>query len=266
MTPDDLTAAGLRYLEAGLPIIALTEKLPNPAIHPKKADGQGGLNNPFRGSEPVTAIDWRGRSSTYDWPQAAAHPDTTGVGIPIPPHMAVVDIDGEEGAASFRRLVPEIPYTAVAKTARGLHLWFCSPHPHRSAKLGEKLDLKAHGGYVAAPPSRHPDGPIYEWLVPLVNDFGLAQVDWLPDAIEDLLELRSAIPPIAPENKSGTLDGLVRHLKTTEEGNRNDALYWAACSARDDGFTLAEALTELVPAVSLPAFEAKRTIRSAYRA
>jgi hypothetical protein len=61
------------------------------------------------------------------------------------------------------------------------------------------------------------------------------------------------------------MDGLVTHLQRQVEGNRNGALYWAACCAREDGFTLPEALSELAPASGLPVREAKRTIQSAFR-
>lgn len=259
----DLAAAGAEYLRAGLSIIALTGKAPNGRFHPH------GLKEPYAGE-----------SNIGNWELAARHRDTTGVGLVIPEHLVVVDIDGEEGAVEFRRLVGAVPETAVARTARGLHLWFVSPHQHRSTKLGPKLDLKGAGGYVCGPPSVHPGDPesglepgfVYHWLDPLVVDVAgttACQVDWLPDFIEEVLAERKAHVRLAVGSGGGSMKGLADHLAAQGEGNRNAALYWAACVARDDGHALGDALSTLAEAAmsaGLDRREAVRTIRSAYRA
>jgi hypothetical protein len=251
----DLYEAGLGYLRASLSIIALTGKAPNGAIHVHGL--KDALSND---SVPGTTY------AEVDWEKACKHAQTTGVGIVIPEHLCVVDIDGEEGAAAFQRLAgARVPDTAIAKTSRGLHLWFLSPQVVRSTKLAEKLDLKGLGGYVCAPPSVHPDtGKQYEWLVPLVNEHGIVSADWLPEAIEEIVAERSQIFSVPRAIHGGSIDGLVRHLERQVEGNRNGALFWAACSARDDGTPIEVALTRLVPASGLPVPEARRTIQSAY--
>lgn len=108
---------------------------------------------------------------------------TTGIGIVIPALTVVVDIDGENGAQAWRRIVGErdfIPTTPVARTARGLHIWFITAGQLHSITVEPGLDLKALGGYVAAPPSVHPSGARYQWLTPLVVDGRIAGVDFLP--------------------------------------------------------------------------------------
>lgn len=275
----DLLEAAAEYLNAGLPIIALAGKQPNTEKHKR------GLTEPISGS--VDGDEDLGILREY-----FEHPDTTGIGLVIPEHLVVVDIDGEEGARQWRDLVgPDAvtPDTAVAKTGRGLHLWFWTPRIQGSAKLGPKLDLKGRGGYVAAPPSRHPDGHIYEWLDPLVID-GRIMVDALPDPIERKLAVADQIRDefhverpvytlyqltlegrkfrLHTESCPPPIDGLVKFLAESVEGNRNNALAWAALQARDEGVTLEVAMRDLggaAQAAGLSAQEVRTTIRSAYR-
>ena len=253
-----LVGAAREYLLAGLSVIALSGKQPNVQIHKR------GLNQALSG-RPESTEDDRVIETVF------THPETTGIGLVVPSHLVVVDVDGEEGARAWRELVGEVdlmPETPVAKTARGLHVWFLSPRPHRPTILGSKLDLKGPGGYVAAPPSLHPSGFVYEWLVPLVVDGMIRGMEWLPQFVEDLLLQRTKLDryevPVTHAAEGGSLKGLVRSVKHGEEGNRNHLLYWAACAARDSGFSLSEALDQLASASTLPSVEARRTVRSAY--
>ncbi len=251
----DLYEAGIGYLRAGLSILALTGKAPNGAFHPK-------------GATPAWLPFAPGDEAR--WQKACNHAQTSGVGLIIPEHLCVVDVDGEEGAVSLQELIgPLSDRGGVARTGRGLHLWFQSPYVIPSMKLAPKLEIKGHGGYVAAPPSMHPDlGVRYEWLWPLVNEHGVVEADWLPEAIEGIYELRQEASPLAFEVHGGSIDSLAQHLKRQEPGGRNDTLYWAACRARDEGTPLAEALASLSAAAlaaGLTKRETTSTIRSAYR-
>jgi hypothetical protein len=255
----ELVEAGFAYLRAGLSIIALSGKAPNGAIH------RHGLKEPF-----IVTDQSKFEAVSFDWSQACAHPATTGVGIVIPDHLCVVDIDGEEGAVALAGLIGSaVPDVPIARTANGLHLWFLSPHVVRSFPLAHKLDMRGSGSYVAAPPSLHPTGVRYTWLDPILRD-GVMWVDWLPEPLEAIVTVRAnPIPParelVLPDANGGrSIEGLVKHLRGQEPGNRNAALYWAACCARDDGVALATALAELAPAAGLPIREAARTIQSAY--
>lgn len=247
---DPVALAGLDYLRAGLSIIALVGKTPNGLIH------RHGLKDPFQGAD-----------AEEGWLKAAAHPDTTGCGLVLMPHFVVIDIDGEEGRVAFRALVghEELPETAVAKTARGWHLWYATPQVGKNLKLAEKLDMKGPGGYVAAPPSVHPTGFVYQWLDPFVRDGNLS-CDWLPAPIEQVLAERSQVFVAPAWTRGGSIDSLAKHLAGQPEGNRNACLYWASATARDSGIDLLTTLSALVPASALPVTEAERTVRSAFRA
>lgn len=82
--------------------------------------------------------------------------------------MLVVDLDGEEGIRNFRNLRMKFntpaPMTPTAKTGGGgYHIYF---QPVEGAKnsvaLVPKVDIRAHSGYVIAPPSRTLKGG-YSW-------------------------------------------------------------------------------------------------------
>jgi predicted XRE-type DNA-binding protein len=61
-----------------------------------------------------------------------------------------------------------IPETPIAETARGRHYYFHLPNAHiRSvAGIADGLDIRAEGGYVVSPPSLHPTGKRYNWVIP----------------------------------------------------------------------------------------------------
>jgi len=75
--------------------------------------------------------------------------------------------------------------TYRVRTARGVHVYIRLPQATRTRSLQEhKIDIKAGGGYVLAPPSVHPDGTSYtspDSLAPIVFVETLSTI--LPAAI-----------------------------------------------------------------------------------
>jgi hypothetical protein len=255
----DLVSAAREYLSAGLDIIALTGKTPNTMWHPH------GLNNAVYGHSE--------NQDDEDLLRQLLAPPTTGIGIVIRHPYLVVDVDGEEGAEALANLLGTyvLDATAVAATARGLHIWYSDVTPRRSTQLGPKLDVKGVGGYVVAPPSLHPSGAVYQWLRPLVVDGSIVPVLELPDALREMFrrhdviteDARVTMPPGAMR-----IEFLVRYLRSCNPGARNNVLFWCANRARENGFSQAEALAALVPAakeVGLQDAESRNAIYSAYR-
>lgn len=77
--------------------------------------------------------------------------------------LVVVDGDKLEVA---RKWWKDHPSPLVSKTGKGVHMCYRHPHveiPNRQGFV-DGLDLRGDGGYVIAPPSKHPDGKPYEWL------------------------------------------------------------------------------------------------------
>lgn len=270
-----LADAAAEYLSNGWAIIALSGKAPNGKLHPQ------GLHNAMEGV-PETPEDYSLIDTHF------LDPETTGIGLVLPEHVVVVDIDGEDGAAAWKEMVGDlfVPENAVAKTGKGLHLWYTTVLPINKVSFGPHLDLKGLGGYVAVPPSQHPSGATYEWIVPL-GKFGDPMYG-IPDAVTARIAERAALeaevkserPAVVRDLDLAVLpkvyrlapptigSGILEKVAESKPGNRNAALYWAACCAYEDGVALKAALPALVEAAheaGLDAREARQTIRSAYR-
>jgi len=71
--------------------------------------------------------------------------------------MVVVDVDGDEGDAAFRRLCAEqnfMPETLTATTGRGRHHYFAHPGvevPNSARTVADGVDVRGDGGYIVAP-------------------------------------------------------------------------------------------------------------------
>ena len=81
---------------------------------------------------------------------------------------------------------------------------------------------------------------------------------------------RMPASPFRQPSRTGVLSGLVATVESAQEGNRNQALLWAARAACADGIPLGDALGPLTEAYAAAqgdggARQAEATIRSAYR-
>jgi len=194
-----------------------------------------------RGKRPCTRHGFKDASADagtidYWWRTEPA----ANVGLPTGPASALVlDIDPRAGG-DIGDLPGELPYTPMALTGgKGWHVLFECPDLNCPRSVGPGLDIKAVGGYIVAPPSIHPSGERYRWLVtPLQAD--LAPVpEWLLD------RLRQPDPPPAPRpprprGDATTEDRIalaIRYLSRVpggpqgsgEHGGRDRRTYAAAC-------------------------------------
>jgi Bifunctional DNA primase/polymerase, N-terminal/AAA domain/Primase C terminal 1 (PriCT-1) len=95
--------------------------------------------------------------------------------------LCVVDCDNEEGKALLKEYGH--PVTPMASTSKGTHLYFWRPSGDlpTSVRFAPGLDLKADGGYVAAPPTGG-----REWIIH-PSECGLAE---LPEWVLERVRLR----------------------------------------------------------------------------
>lgn len=154
--------------------------------------------------------------------------------------LVVLDVDpahgGDETLEALTRAEGALPATlAVATGGRGRHYYFSAPGAKlgndAGRALGPGLDVRADGGIVIAPPTRHLSGRRYEWA-----DGPLAP---LPAWIAARLE-RAAPPPMAPDRAVPELSaGASRYgaaalaeegaaVARAAEGSRNHTLNRAA--------------------------------------
>jgi len=88
-------------------------------------------------------------------------------GIPTGNGLAVVDVDGPEGAAAVGELEQSglvLPPTLLVHTNRGAHRYYWTEVEIRNSTslLAEHVDVRGTGGYVVAPGSIHPAGGAYK--------------------------------------------------------------------------------------------------------
>jgi hypothetical protein len=182
--------------------------------------------------------------------------------------LAVVDIDPRNGG----RLDPTLmtPTAAVATGGGGWHLYYRHPGVHLAGKLPTHpgVDIKADGGYVVAPPSRHPaTGRRYRWV-------GSHPVSEMPAALTTACQP----PPAPPSTPSPTRRGggisspdalLAAHLGAVArapKGRRRTTLYGAARGVArmvaTAAITRADAIAALTTA-GIAAGQTEREIRAA---
>ena len=79
-------------------------------------------------------------------------------------NLVVFDLDSED-AVDYANKRGGFPNTPKAKTGKGYHLYMQHPGFDVRNKVNSnlKIDIRADGGYVAAPPSIHFSGHQYSW-------------------------------------------------------------------------------------------------------
>ena len=149
-----LLDAALRYARLGWRVIPLRPRDKRPLL----ADWQNKAT-----CDPLTVKGWWRR-----WPDA-----NIGIATGVGSGVFVLDVDGKNGGFDALEALEDsnglLPITATALTGGGgRHYYFRLPKGYairnNVGKLGAGLDVRGDGGYVAAPPSVHPNGKIYIWL------------------------------------------------------------------------------------------------------
>lgn len=175
-----------------------------------------------RGKRPL--VKWEPYQQTAPLPEEvetwwSQWPDAN-VALVLGRGTFAVDLDGGHDAQAllFAKgiLLPGAPRS---KTAHGAHVFLAGSVPDRVGLLstnGKKPQVDIRGvGYVVAPPSIHPDGPSYEWIVPLTAT--------LPPAPPELLALIQHPPMIASDIAIGGSGWVAELLAGVPEGQRDHA-------------------------------------------
>lgn len=218
-------------------------------------------------TDPGQVADWWAR-----WPQA-------NIGLATGDHVEVVDVDHRPAGSGFVPLerartagLTERWACIVRTPSWGLHLYYpVQPgRPQRSwAEASVHVDFRGTGGYVLVPPSRivAADG---EWhgyeLIATGRD--AHPIDAV--ALRTLLRPRRRPRPTPTGPRAGDVDGrrLATWLASQPEGNRNQALFWAACRYAEQHLPEDQAhelLGVAAQRAGLSETETITTIRSAYR-
>jgi len=118
----------------------------------------------------------------------------TGIGIVTGriSNMFVLDVDpkkgGQESLGRLQMKCGTLPDTLRVRTGGGgQHFYFCMPQGIEIRNAADLqgypgLDIRGNGGYVAAPPSKHPSGKRYRWDTSGAEDPAEAP-QWLIDLV-----------------------------------------------------------------------------------
>jgi putative DNA primase/helicase len=152
--------------------------------------------------------------------------------------IVVVDLDIKSGGLEAWAELLDINGAVDTLEARtgtgGGHLYFKAPSvalKNSAGAIKRGIDTRADGGYVVAPPSRHPNGQLYEWVR------GVPPVD-LPAWLLSLCPRRSG-PPTASLTVPGSAGPIVA-------GARNVTLTSLAGTMRRRGMVQAAILAALM--------------------
>nr|WP_236075591.1 bifunctional DNA primase/polymerase [Streptomyces coffeae] len=185
--------------------------------------------------------------------------------------------NGTDGPAALARLAREhgftVPRTVTVLTpGGGRHLWLSGPPgltvANSAGRLAPGIDIRGSGGYLVGPGSAAAHGSYR--LAPGSPVWTPAPV---PPALLRLLRppsparLRASSGRRPSERPPAALTALVRFVRESREGQRNDRLFWAACRAYETGAgaQLAPDLVQAAVDIGLTCREARATVASAAR-
>lgn len=181
--------------------------------------------------------------------------------------VVVIDVDiGSEWADSY----PHAPTLTSLTGSGGTH------HIYKAvagedirnsvSKIAHKVDVRANGGYIVIPPSHYIEDKKYKWLQ-------RSPIQPLPAVLLELILSKQSIipahPPTITNFHNATNPNLSKATKEllahgAPEGQRNSALFSAACDMAGNSIPQVEAEALLSVAIGLPPNEVKRTVASAY--
>lgn len=248
--------AALRYAHAGIPVFPCVPDGKRPLTEHGFHDAT---------TDPAQLREWFAR-----WP-------TANLAIPTgAPGYDVLDVDVRGDATGWRahNQAREAGLTAgwthaVRTPSSGLHLYYPGSEQRSSTVPTRHLDFRGVGGYVVVPPS-HVRADSY------AGDYTLIARNDQPSQTLDWVAVRRLVAPVtAPASQpslasaaaaeASVAEWLARWLTGQGEGNRNQALFWAACRGAERGVTDTRQLVAAAVGIGLPEREVATTLASAYR-
>lgn len=195
-----------------------------------------------------------------------------GLACGLPSKILVIDLDprngSEDSIARFKARKQNFLPTVTAQTANGgTHLYYAYEPELKNSKsvLAPGIDVKTTGGYVVAPPSVLEGGRHYRWLNSPLGEHLPRLPRW---ALEALKPKPQPVLVFKRESAPKDLAPLADFVARSASGERNNALFWAACRAAEAGLLDGNAQATLLSAaqsIGLPRIEAEKTIASAVK-
>lgn len=259
-----LLAAALEYCERGWKVFPLQPEGKVPLI--SKEDGGHGFHDATK--DPDQIREW--------W----AKEPRANIGIRTGIDVDVLDVDGAVGwrslafATNEHGCLASSPVAVSGRSDGGGHYYYRSTGDKTRVGFLDHLDYKAGSAYIVAPPSIHPTGTPYAWLL-TPDEIPLEPPPaWLLELIYPP-PFAAAIQSIPPGNAYArrALESECGRLALAQPGGRNHALNVAAFSLGQlvgggalNAEEVAAALVIVALRIELPELEARRTIASGLRA
>jgi hypothetical protein len=279
----------LEYLERGWSVIPLRpqDKVPYADLLPIKLDAEGQVMLTRSGRPRHTWEPYQNRQPTRDevcgwW----GRDPTANLGIVTGRVSGIIvqDLDGPEGMAEAQRR-GGIPRTPISRTGNGMHVLYQHPgyEVGNFARRAPGIDARGDGGYIAAPPSIHPNGQQYQWQVepdvPLADAPGWFVELWTPDETETWItntltgEIRRGSEITSGNYGERALASELDRLSKAHNGNRNNTLVQAAfrmgqliAEGRLEIEEVEQKLTLVARVIGLGESETRATINSGLKA
>lgn len=199
-------------------------------------------------------------------PTGRADPPTAGVGSDVLDVDVRADGHGWDAFHALRRAGLLDGWTRAVRTpSGGLHLHYPATTQRNGSLRGQHLDFRGLGGYVLLPGSRCGPGEQQRYTLVDQRPGPGRPLDWT--AVTSLLHPHKpqALDRPLVRGVGDPTSRLAAHVARQTEGNRNNALFWAACRATEAGATDLAPLLDAAVLTGLDARQAVATIRSAQR-
>lgn len=137
--------------------------------------------------------------------------------------LAVIDIDSPEGKKELNDLIPDSCFFPIADSpSGGEHWYFKCLDSDLQTKAGlegfTKVDIRANGGIIMAPPSIKGDGRAYRWRKGF--EINRVAIPVIPASLYERLPKKGKQPDIALKSSGAMFT----------QGTRDKDLFYVACS------------------------------------
>jgi hypothetical protein len=189
--------------------------------------------------------------------------------------LVVVDCDSDEDTVWWKSTFPQTPLV-VTTGGGGKHFYYRHPAAgvrNRTGLFSRRIDLRADGGVVIAPPSMHPETrQLYQWdngLSSQLTDVPLFDPRWIADRQSAGRSRYHGHCRVNTTIRNGL--AYIRRIRAVAGNGGHNATFRAACKLRDSGLAADEAFQALLlwnETNALPPWSAKELahkVDDAYR-
>lgn len=157
------------------------------------------------------------------WPHAGLVQNIGVVTGQVSGGLVAIDCDD---LATYHRIcqaMPELRHSLTARTSQGMHIYCVALEPVATTKFtlhGKTHHVKAEGGYVVAPPSRHESGHVYAFANPVAVPVVIQPAD-LQAALLHIGAVKSE-PQARPAGEPGWVAAAI--ASPPAQGDRDETL------------------------------------------